>query len=205
MAANKNANTSANAAVTAAAEEKKVPFLKVADNAAKDGLLFTVTSTIKDFGSKQIEFKFASVSDELRSQAMKHGFNQKIRDASAGFGEKKNKDGVVTSQADPHGAIEAMQAVVDTLLSGSWNKVADNGASQIKPKLARAIAQIQSTTIEQAMAVIDRQTDEAVWRGWWTSEKVQQVWTKIAADDAAAKVTDEHETSLMASLNAAFQ
>ena len=196
MAATNNTNTSANATST----EKKVPFLKVEENALKTSLLFTVQDAAVNFPAQTLEFNWKDADAAIREQAMKHGFNQKIRDAAAGF-SGNSKKGIVS---DPKGAIAAMQAVIDTLNAGNWNRIADNGASQIKPKLAKAIARLQKIDVEKASAVIESK-EEDVWRKWWASELVQKAWTEIAAEEAAAKVTAEDTASLMEALNAAFQ
>lgn len=86
------------------------------------------------------------MGDDIRAQAMMHGFNQKIRDSAAGF----SKDG------DFAGAFRAMQTVVDNLTNGLWNAKGGTGTGD----LVQAVANLKKISIEEAQTAVDALDDE---------------------------------------------
>lgn len=193
-----NTNQAANA--VKATEEKKVPFLNVEYAKDNTAITFEVNDAARSFSQKLV-FKPADVNDAMRLAAQMHGFNQKIRDAAANCSGNAKK-GIA---ADGPKAIEQMQAVIDSLIAGAWNRNGGvDGASQIKPKLMRAVARIMKVSEDDALAKINAQTEET-WRGWWNSTKVQEVWKQIDLEDAKAKAKATKEDASLDSLKAAFE
>jgi hypothetical protein len=94
----------------------------------------------------KVELRPEDCADEIREQAMMHGFNQKVRDSAAGF-SKTN---------DYSGAFSAMQAVVDNLLGGLWNAKGGSGTGD----LVQAIANLKKIDVEDAQELIDGLDDE---------------------------------------------
>lgn len=163
------------------AEISKVKFLEV--KVASGQLAFV-------FGDKgRIEFDPARCSDEIRSAAMMHGFNQKIRDAAAGY----SKDG------DYAGAREEMHAVIEALYAGSWNRAAGGaGPGTNMEDLATAIATIKSAPFEKAMTAVRAASDEQR-KAWAKNPKVAALVTKARAErlaKAAEIATDELDIDL---------
>ena len=191
-----NTNQAANVKST---EEKKVPFLNVEYAKDNSAVTFEVNDAARGFNQKLV-FKLADVSDAIRVAATLHGFNQKIRDSAANCSGNAKK-GIA---ADGPKAIEQMQATIDSLLAGAWNRTGGDGASQIKPKLAKAIARMMKVDVEVAAAKIEQQAEDA-WRGWWNSPKVQEVWKQIELEEAKAKVKAAGEDASLTSLKAMFE
>lgn len=192
-----NTNQAANVKPT---EEKKVPFLNVEYAKDDKSISFEVTDAARGFQQKLV-FKFDSVSEAMRLAAMKHGFNQKIRDSAANCSGNQSK-GI---SADGPKAVAQMQATIDGLLADQWNRAGGlDGASQIKPKLARAVARMMKVDPEAAMAKIDAQTEE-VWRKWWNSPKIQELWAAIDLEDKKAKAKSAAADKSLDDLQAMFK
>lgn len=192
-----NTNQAANVKPT---EEKKVPFLNVEYAKDDKSISFEVTDAARGFQQKLV-FKFDSVSEAMRFAAMKHGFNQKIRDSAANCSGNASK-GIA---ADGPKAVAQMQATIDGLLADQWNRAGGlDGASQIKPKLARAVARMMKVDPEAAMAKIDAQTEE-VWRKWWNSPKIQELWAQIDLEDKKAKAKSAAADKSLDDLQAMFK
>lgn len=114
----------------------------------------------------------------IQRAAMFHGFNQKIRDAAAGFSRDN----------DYAGAYAAMGSVLDTLLSGLWN--AKGGASG-ESDLAQAVANLKKITIEKASAAV-RALDEDQLKALRGKASIKAELLRIKAE-RAAKVADAAE------------
>lgn len=128
----------------------------------------------------RVEFYPGQCSDEIRQQAMWHGFNQKIRDSAAGFSKEK----------DYAGAREEMQAVIDALYHGAWKRQGGGaGAGVVMADLATAIAQMKGVDFERAMAAVEKANDEQR-KGWMKNAKVQQLMAEAKAKRLAAATTD---------------
>jgi len=88
-----------------------------------------------------VDFDCKSVPQEVQDQAMVHGFNQKIRDSAAGFGN-----------LDRQGAYNAMMEVVGFLPNG-WNKGTTNQGIRYGEYLAEALFKtLKGTKGERDMA-----------------------------------------------------
>jgi len=111
----------------------------------------------------------------IQRAAMFHGFNQKIRDAAAGF----SKDNDFT------GAFNAMGNVVETLASGLWN--AKGGASG-ESDLAQAVANLKKISLDKASEIV-RALDEDQMKALRGKASVKAEILKIKAE-RAAKVAD---------------
>lgn len=159
-------------------EATKAKFLEVAV-AANSGVL-----TFKFGNGSKVTFDPAKVSDEIRRQAMLHGFNQKIRDAAAGY----------SKELDYFGAQEEMLKVVEALESGQWNRQGGGaGAGVVMEDLAHAIARIKDESYDRALAAVKKATPEQR-TSWSKNGKVAQFMAeaKVArlAKLAAASTED---------------
>jgi hypothetical protein len=126
-----------------------------------------------------------AMSDAIRTAAMFHGFNQKIRDSAAGF----SKD------SDFAGAFRAMQSTLETLESGLWN--AKGGASG-ESDLAQAVANLKGIELEKAAAAVAGLDDEQLktLRG---KASVKAELLRIKAERAAkvAEASDDEEEDIL--------
>jgi hypothetical protein len=115
----------------------------MANNATKFLQVVSDESTIRFVlgNGKEIICRPDDMDAAIQRAAMFHGFNQKIRDAAAGF----SKD------TDFTGAFNAMGNVLETLESGLWN--AKGGASG-ESDLAAAVAMLKGIDIEKASAIV---------------------------------------------------
>ena len=100
--------------------ETKRPMIVVDVRAT--GIIFDVD------GIGRLTLDVSTMSDDIRTRAMFHGFEQKVRDAAA-IGYTQN-DGTVR-RPTAREKYDAMRTVIETLKSGEWNKrregVADGG------------------------------------------------------------------------------
>ena len=157
----------------------KVNFLEVAQ----------VTDTILGFklaDGQSLTFDAAECDESIQQRAMMHGFNQKIRDAAAGFSKEK----------DYEGAFEAMLAVIEALQAGEWNRKAT--ATKGKGILAEAIARIKGVSVEAAQSAVAKANEDQV-KAWQKNPKVASVMAEIVAERAkkrAADAADEIEIDL---------
>lgn len=162
-----------------ATQEKKASFLDVTQD--------TDTSLVFKLGDGQtIHFEAGNCDEVIRLRAEMHGFNQKIRDAAAGFSKEKDYDG----------AFEAMMAVVEALEAGEWNRKAT--ATKGKGILSEAIARIKGVSVEAAQAAVAKATEDQV-KAWQKNPKVASVMAEIVAERAkkrAADAADEIEIDL---------
>lgn len=150
------------------AEMKKIPFLDVTEKGK------VLTFALAD--GQILTFNIEGVNAEVRERAMIHGFNQKIRDASAGFSKDKDYDG----------AFEAMQKVIEALEGGSWNRT---GGAGLKGQgvLAEAIARMKGVDITIAGNAVKVATDEQK-KGWMKNPKVAALMAQIVAERAQARL-----------------
>lgn len=134
---------------------------------------------------QSIVAKYEDFSEEIRLQAMRHGFNQKIRDAAASFSKESDYDG----------AFESMQQVVDALLEGKWKRQGGAGAGVVMEDLAYAIAKMKQVDQEKALAAVKKATDEQR-KSWAKNAKVAQLMAESKAKrlaEAAKSASDEIE------------
>lgn len=155
-----------------AKDDNKQKFLEVKTNGGR--LVFVLGN-----GQKLI-FDPAQCNEDIRQQAMFHGFNQKIRDAAAGFSKEK----------DFAGAIGDMNAVMEALYGGDWNRKGGATGTNLED-LANAIARFKNVTFERAMAAVAKGTPEQ--RAEWMKNKTVAAFAAQARADrlAAAIATNE--------------
>lgn len=158
----------------AQANESKSPkFLEVKTLVGKPGWVFA-------FGNgDRREVAFEDFSATIREQAMAHGFNQKLRDTTAGF----SKDG------DYAGALEKFDATLQALYDGDWNRSGGGVAGQQMKDLAAAIAEIRSVAFETAFDAVQKM-DADKRKAIAKNAKVAQVVARIVADRLAAAADD---------------
>ena len=113
-------------------------FLQVVQG--ESGLTFQLGNGLR------VEFDPEECSEEIQTQAMFHGFNQKIRDSAAGFSKTQ----------DYSGAFGAMQGVVDNLLAGLWNAKGGTGTADI----VQAVANLKKIEVSEAQGIIDGLDEE---------------------------------------------
>lgn len=148
-------------------EVKKEKFLEVTPDFENQQITFALGD------GQNIVFPLGSVSQDIVTKALYHGFNQKIRDAAASFGKEKDYDG----------AFEAMQKVVDNLQAGNWNGGGAGGSGVILEDLAYAIATMKGADMAKAMAVVKAaSTDQR--KVWAKNAKI----AKLMADAKAARL-----------------
>lgn len=110
---------------------------------------------------KKLTFNPSEVGQQVREQAELHGFNQKIRDAAAGFSKTSDYSGAFAEMAD----------VIESLKAGEWNRRGGGGAGQAMQDLAAAIAKIKGCGEEVAMAAV-RKADPEQRKAWLKNGKV---------------------------------
>lgn len=145
----------------ATAETKVVKFLEVKQRGAM--LVFAFGNGTK------VEFDPARTSGEIQRQAMYHGYNQKIRDAAAGFSKDR----------DYAGAAREMQQVIDSLYAGSWNRAGGGTSGVVMQDLADALATLRGVAPAKALAAVEKATPEQ--RATWAKN------AKVAALMAEAR------------------
>jgi len=136
------------------------------DNMTPKFLTVVPTEAGLDFllgNGKKLTFDARRTSAEIAAQAQRHGFNQKIRDASAGF-SKTN---------DFSGAFAAMADVIQSLYDGDWNRKG-GGTGQRLEDLAAAIAKIKGISVDVARAAVMK-ADLEKRKQWASNAKVGQL------------------------------
>jgi hypothetical protein len=154
---------------------KKVKFLEVEEN---DMIL---TFTLGD--GQVIEFDYQTVNEEMRDKAMLHGFNQKIRDAAAGFSDAKGTKG---TGDDYDGAFEAMTSVIEALQNGDWTRKGSTGGLRGLKYLPAAIARIKGVSEEKAAKAVAAATQEQK-VSWMKNPTIAAHIAQIMADALKAK------------------
>ena len=91
-------------------------------------------------GAGRIELDADGLDDSIRTQAMYHGIEQKVRDAAA-----LSRDTKTGKSATPAEKLEAMQEVVNNLLAGTWNAKRAGAQPLNRAALFEAIAEARST------------------------------------------------------------
>lgn len=161
-------------------ETSKVKFLEVKQIAG--GLKFA-------FGNgASRSIILADFNEAIQAQAMEHGFNQKLRDTTAGF----SKD------SDYEGALEKFDATLQALYDGDWNRSGGGVAGQQMKDLATAIAEIRDVEFDVAFAAVQKM-DADKRKAIMKNAKVAQVITRLVADRAQAaadSATDDLDIEL---------
>lgn len=156
----------------------KAKFLEVKQNG---------NTLVFEFGDKgQLRLDTSRCSDDIRTRAMFHGFNQKVRDSAAGY----------SKELDYAGAREEMQAVIDSLYGNEWNRKGGGaGAGVNMEDLAHAIAEMKGAAFEKAMAAVEKASEEQR-KEWAKNAKVAALIAKYKAERltaAAEKGTSTEE------------
>lgn len=156
----------------------KAKFLEVKQNG---------NTLIFEFGDKgRLTLDVTRCSDDIRTRAMFHGFNQKVRDSAAGY----------SKELDYAGAREEMSAVIEALYGNEWNRKGGGaGAGVNMEDLAKAIAEMKNATVEKAMAAVTKASEEQR-KEWAKNAKVAALIAKYKAERLAAaaeKGTDTNE------------
>lgn len=143
------------------------------------------------FGNGQkLQFDVAKCNADIKHDAMLHGFNQKLRDTTAGFSKEK----------DYAGAIAALTEVMDTLYSGEWNRKGGGNGGMSFEDLCAAIAEIQTkagkagVTVEKVKAALEKAGEEKR-KEYQKNQQVVAIVARFRAERAAqaakgAKVED---------------
>lgn len=128
-----------------------------------------------------VELRPEDCAEEIRAQAMMHGFNQKVRDSAAGF----------SKTSDYSGAFSAMQSVVDNLLGGLWNAKGGNGIGD----LVQAIANLKKIEVDEAQELVDA-LDEEQFKVVAAKPAVKAEILRIKAERAAKVATAAEDDDL---------
>lgn len=153
-----------------AQEAKKVKFLEVIQSAQM--------LTFKLADGQSLTLDANGMSGPIQEAAMMHGFNQKVRDAAAGFSKGNDYDG----------AFEAMQQVIESLEGGNWNR--QGGGMKGQSVLAEAIARFKGCALEAAQAAVQKATDDQK-KAWAKNVKIAALMAQVVAERAAARVSEE--------------
>ena len=159
------------------------------DNMTTKFLTVLPTEAGLDFilgNGKKVTFDAGKVSAEIAAQAQRHGFNQKIRDSSAGF----------SKTSDFSGAFAAMADVVQSLYDGDWNRKG-GGTGQKMEDLAAAIAKVKNVSVDVARAAVMKAAPEKR-KEWLGNAKVGQLVKAMEAArlKEAAKDAEDIEIDL---------
>lgn len=160
------------------AEEKKVPFCSKEYDVDTGLCSFT-------FGDGTIvDFNLSEATGEAARILPLHGVMQKGGDSYAG------------AKGDFAAGIAALRDVLDNLRAGIWKGGRGEGESRPRlGELAEAIARIKSVPVEQALAAVEKATDEQrkVWR---SNAKVKSVIATLRAEAAAKALEESAEKDL---------
>lgn len=159
--------------------EKKVKFLEV--NKINGGLKFAFGNGVTR------SIILADFDDKIRDAAMEHGFNQKLRDTTAGY----------SKEWDYEGALEKFDATLQALYDGDWNRSGGGVAGQQMKDLATAIAELRGASFDKAMAAVEGANPDQR-KTWLKNAKIAQIVTRLVAERAAsaAETADDIEIDL---------
>jgi hypothetical protein len=146
----------------------KAKFLEVKQNG---------NTLIFEFGDKgRLTLDTDRCSEDMRTRAMFHGFNQKVRDSAAGYSKEQ----------DFAGAREEMGEVIQSLYDNTWNRQGGGaGAGVNMEDLAKAIAEMKKTSETRAMAAVSKATEEQR-KAWSKNAQVAALIAKYKAERLAA-------------------
>ena len=171
------------------ARKNSVISVDLSDNS--DGILFTVANV----GS--IELVVSSLAENVRQSALIHGLIQKVSDAAA---LPRNEDGSPASPSDKHAA---MQAVVDRLLAGEWNKRGEaSGDSAPAGLIRRAViewAEANGRTEAKAIAFYESK-DRAGQLALRKVPEIAAIMERIKSERGANKASTINADDLLAEI-----
>lgn len=134
---------------------------------------------------QSITFDMNEMKPEMDQQARRHGYNQKIRDAAAGFSGSVKK-GI---SPDYEGAFNEMMKVIESLRANQWNRKGSGGGVNYGQYLSAAVARLKSITLAQAEAALAKITDEK--RAELVKQpKVHAAILEVIAEATKAKAAD---------------
>jgi hypothetical protein len=110
-------------------------------NAVDNGAIFNLGD------GTSLEANMDAFSDEIITKLAIHGLLQKIGDAASGF----------SKTSDYHGAMNAMNSVWETLLSGQWTRT---GAGSGTTDLVTALANLTGKDTAIIQVEVDKWDDE---------------------------------------------
>lgn len=109
--------------------------------------------TFKD--GRKISLDAATLTDELKNQAMMHGLKQKLVDAAAI--SRNTETGKSASIDDKYGAVE--EVVNRLTIEKSWNKTREGGSGNEGGLLLRALSELYpNLTREQVVSFLESKT-----------------------------------------------
>jgi hypothetical protein len=156
---------------------------------------FTLGKTETDAGTV-LEFDTSELPEDIRTQLMLHGLNQKLGDGVASIKGKLAKDRGVETKDIPDAevlplALESINASWAQMLAGDWR--AAKGESEAKPRVgevAQALARLQSISVEQAQSLI-AQVDKAKLATWRAHPQMKLAIAQIRQERAQARLAAE--------------
>lgn len=112
----------------------------------------SVTCTLAD--GRSVRMNVDDLNEEMFRRAAIHGLSQKIGDAASGFSKAK----------DTAGAFAAMNAVVEQIRSGEWNrKGTGSGSTYLVEALFRVMEKTSTPkTLDECQAAIDGMDDDTI-------------------------------------------
>lgn len=156
----------------------KAKFLEVAIDAEAQ----TVTAT---FGNGEVARVYLDdLPATIVTSAALLGLSNKVRDTAANFSKEQDYDG----------AFDAMQATIEALTAGEWNRNGGGSAGVKMKDLATAIAEVQAVDYDRAFAVV-KKADKEQRAKWAKNAKIASIIARLEAErleaKAAAATTDE--------------
>lgn len=126
-----------------------------------------------------VEFDFAKVPEQIKVQAMNHGFSQKLGDSYAAAKAQENPLAWAKAQ---------LQSTIEQLYAGDWRAARESsGAAGGRiTDLAVALSRLTGKTVEESQAFVDTLDDDQK-KAWKAKGKVKAMLALIAAEKAAAR------------------
>lgn len=143
-----------------------------------------------------VRFETANLPDDIRTDGMMHGFEQKLRDKAAG---ELKKLGKVEFAKFFRGTVADHTA---QFASGEWNARGEGEGTPRIGLLVRAIARVRKCDVTAAKAWYDAQS-ELVKAGIPKAPVIIDAKAAIKAEDAAKKPEVPIDPAVLAALNAA--
>lgn len=124
---------------------------------------------------KQLVVDVSEYSDEIRTEAMLHGFKQKFGDAASG-----------RSAAEK---FEEASAIHASLRDGEWERTANPDPT---PMICAAVARIKKLSLQDVLDAAEKVGEEKV-REWGSTAKVKAEILKIRAERLEAEAGSDDE------------
>ena len=177
------------------ATDTKTPAISVEFMTGTDFLPYGVKFTSADGHERTI--LLSDLTTEMRTMSMAHGVKQKIVDAAA---IARNPD--TGRSATILDKWDALTAVADRLISGTWNKGRADGTSNVGGLLLRALVRmyVGKKTEDQLRDYLTAKTAEER-ASLRKNPKVAAIILAIQAEDLAAKGTPDDSDDQLADLD----